>query len=131
MEKKFCTTCNMELTPDNRVRWTIGKGKRSGYRAKCHDCYINYLRKIRSTFKKRCLNYKGCECTECGYSKNIKSLEFHHKNPKEKDVSLSNLVYEKWEIVKTELDKCVVLCVNCHREEHDKEYNSGIDKDNQ
>ena len=53
----------------------------------------------------------------CGYDKNISALEFHHKNPEEKDFTISSFK-GSWEDIQRELDKCVMVCANCHREIH-------------
>jgi 5-methylcytosine-specific restriction endonuclease McrA len=65
------------------------------------------------------VEYKGGKCVRCGYNKCIEALEFHHRNPKEKDFSISSnsMGFEK---MKLESDKCDLLCANCHREEHYK-----------
>lgn len=65
----------------------------------------------------------GGKCSKCGYDKNIAALEFHHKDPKEKEFQLdvrhfSNVNIEK---LNKELDKCDLLCSNCHRETHNPE----------
>ena len=63
--------------------------------------------------------YKGGCCQKCGYDKYIGALEFHHIDPLKKDFNPSNLKRYKFdEKVKNELDKCVLLCSNCHRETH-------------
>ena len=62
--------------------------------------------------------YLGGQCKNCSYNKNITALEFHHVGG-DKDFSLSSSTHnKKWETIKAELDKCVLLCANCHREEH-------------
>ena len=67
------------------------------------------------------INQKGGKCEYCGYNKNIAALDFHHINPEEKDFSISHKGHTKsWESVKKELDKCILLCANCHREIHEK-----------
>jgi formate-dependent nitrite reductase cytochrome c552 subunit len=45
-------------------------------------------------------------------------LEFHHRDPTQKDFSLGHAKMTNFEKVKSELDKCDLLCANCHREEH-------------
>lgn len=63
--------------------------------------------------------YKGGICQCCGYNKYIGALEFHHINPDEKDFGISVKGYTRsWENNKRELDKCVLVCSNCHREIH-------------
>lgn len=62
--------------------------------------------------------YKGGHCECCGYSRYIGALEFHHPNPGEKEFDLAGFRSTTFEKVKAELDKCILLCSNCHREEH-------------
>ena len=65
------------------------------------------------------ITYKGGKCQSCGYNKCLEALEFHHIDPKQKDFSISQYGHSRsWERVRKELDKCVILCANCHREIH-------------
>lgn len=50
-------------------------------------------------------------------------LEFHHKDPSKKEVTLSRAVNNGWSIerMEKEIAKCVVLCANCHRKLHYEE----------
>lgn len=61
--------------------------------------------------------YKGGKCEICGYSKCIQALEFHHLNPEEKDFNISSSSKSLNEL-KKEIDKCILVCANCHREIH-------------
>jgi len=75
--------------------------------------------KRRKKIKEMAVEYKGGKCIECGYKKYIGALEFHHLNTAKKDFNLSNKGHcRAWEIVKKELDKCVLVCSNCHKEIH-------------
>jgi 5-methylcytosine-specific restriction endonuclease McrA len=58
----------------------------------------------------------GAKCMSCGYDKYIGALEFHHRDPSEKDPKWSR----GWNLTRLaqELDKCDILCANCHREAH-------------
>jgi hypothetical protein len=59
-------------------------------------------------------------CEKCGED-HPACLEFHHLNPSEKKINLSEAVAIKgWSKNKIldEIDKCVVLCANCHRKLH-------------
>ncbi len=63
---------------------------------------------------------KGGKCEKCGYSSNLACFEFHHLDPSQKDFnldvrSLSNRSFEK---SLSEVEKCQLLCANCHREAH-------------
>ena len=74
----------------------------------------------RRAVKQKAVAYKGGKCEKCGYSKSIRSLVFHHLNPDEKDFGIASSNSTKWDIVKSELDKCIMLCANCHGEVHDE-----------
>jgi len=94
----------------------------------CNNCHqeIHYVEdsvgiKWRNN-KKLFLDYKSSECEICGYNKNQGSLVFHHINPEEKLFSISRnkirYINELNDYIIIELDKCKVLCHNCHSEEH-------------
>jgi 5-methylcytosine-specific restriction endonuclease McrA len=59
----------------------------------------------------------GGECSICGYSKCLRALEAHHIDPRTKDFSISDVASVNR--IEHELEKCVLLCANCHREVHD------------
>lgn len=60
------------------------------------------------------------ECQRCGYNKCSNALEFHHKDPSQKDAALSFMLVgaPNRDRLIAELKKCVLLCANCHREYH-------------
>ena len=68
--------------------------------------------------KKRAIEHKGGKCVECGYDKYYGALEFHHIDPTKKDFQISTNLSRAWEKLKKELDKCILVCSNCHRELH-------------
>jgi predicted HNH restriction endonuclease len=72
----------------------------------------------RKRTKIKLIEYKGGRCEICGYDKCMRALSFHHKNPNEKDFSISgkSLSFEK---LRGEVDKCMLVCSNCHSEIHD------------
>jgi 5-methylcytosine-specific restriction endonuclease McrA len=82
-----------------------------------------YLRqavsKRRKKLRELARQYKGGECIICGYKQCQDALEFHHLNPKGKDFGLSSRgLTRSWEKIKKEIDKCILICSNCHREVH-------------
>ena len=88
-------------------------------RWRCLKCQTEATQKRRDKLKEESVKYKGGKCERCGYNKCIDALEFHHLNPEEKEFGISAKGYTRsWEKVKEELDKCIMLCANCHREEH-------------
>ena len=75
--------------------------------------------KWRRETKLKAVEYKGGQCHICGYNQCIEALEFHHRDPNEKDFHLAQSGNcRSWGAIKLELDKCVLLCANCHREIH-------------
>lgn len=90
------------------------------HKLKCKKCFNNIrnlrLRKI----KQQCVDYKGGKCIQCGYNKYIGSIDFHHLDPTQKDFGIARNQKNFGESHKKELDKCVALCSNCHRIEHER-----------
>ena len=73
------------------------------------------LREKRKSQKIKAILYKGGHCEYCGYDKCINALEFHHLNPETKSEIISRLYNKPWKIIQEELDKCILVCSNCHR----------------
>jgi len=70
-------------------------------------------------FKQRMILIKGGKCSMCGYNKNIACLDFHHLNPETKKYSPKDILRNKdFTVIKNELDKCILVCKNCHGEIH-------------
>ena len=88
-------------------------------RIRCSKCASEAVQKRRDKVKVMSIEYKGNKCSVCGYNKCIGALEFHHLDPNEKEFGIAAKGYTRsWEKVKEELDKCVLVCANCHRELH-------------
>lgn len=73
-----------------------------------------------SNIKKQSVAYKGGKCICCGYADCLAAMDFHHIDPKSKKSQVTSAVRPNrvFERNKEELDKCVLLCVRCHREFH-------------
>jgi len=126
-EHKICTHCGIKkplslFAFDNRK-----KDKRACI---CKNCQAlrsyKHRKEVRKEFYdelERRLKLKGkkLECEHCG---NIcrRSLQFHHINPDEKEADLARYleVMKRWEEAFKEIDKCMILCGNCHQLEHQK-----------
>lgn len=90
-----------------------------GKRLRCLQCQVVAVTKRRAKVKQLAVQYKGGKCEQCGYDSCIAALEFHHLDPNEKDFSISGKgITRSFEKIKEELEKCVLLCANCHREAH-------------
>lgn len=90
-------------------------GKKGHICARCQNEYN--IRKGRD-MRQKCLDYLGAYCRQCGFDKHPSALEFHHIDPSEKDAGYGHYRYWTWERAKKEMDKCTVLCSNCHRAHH-------------
>lgn len=81
--------------------------------------------------KELAIRYLGGYCQKCLQIFHPACFEFHHRNPIEKDRDPSKMLSLSWERLKTELDKCDLLCANCHRLTHHMEnykWNDNISK---
>ncbi len=102
------------------------------YRSRCNDCHSIKEKEWRKNSQKRisenakarrlkrkqkCIDYLGGKCSQCGYSKCSRALTFHHHG-NEKTKEISQMIDWSWSKVKIELNKCTLLCFNCHMEEH-------------
>ena len=77
-----------------------------------------HVRTYIQTTKEKAIEYKGGKCEVCGYDKCSWSLDFHHKDPNEKEFGISSAGCKSWKKIKNELDKCILVCKNCHGEIH-------------
>jgi len=140
-KSKPCCTCKKEI-PINEYSWKIKKrGKRS---AKCKDCtnkysrqhykdniddYVARTRNNTARYKEnnRQLVYEfklSNPCTSCGESNPI-VLEFDHIDPKTKKNDISTMAAHGYSIatLEKEIEKCIILCANCHRQKTAKQQN--------
>lgn len=104
-----CADCSRQYEYDY-------KNTKGHTKIKCNSCKVNDRR---FWIKKQAIEYKGGKCSKCGYSKCNRALVFHHLDPAKKDFQISGSHSFAWEKIKTELDKCVLLCSNCHMELHE------------
>lgn len=123
---KFCPNCLLKyrernirdcvcLLCDKKYVYT----PRSGHSLQqCSSCRANSKR---NTKKLRMIAYKGGCCIRCGYNKSPRALHFHHLDSQAKEFTLSNSRVYKWDTLKAELDKCVLVCANCHAELHEEQ----------
>lgn len=111
-QEKICPICG------DKFQIVSSLQSRRKYCEKCSPSTNNPTAKIRA-MREALINQRGGKCEICGYSKCIEALEFHHLDPKQKDFSISNTGgTPSFEKMKEEVDKCQLLCANCHREEH-------------
>lgn len=113
-ESKTCPACE-KRKPASAFYSRRGHGL-SCY---CRECAKLYDLERTRKFKQQCIEYLGSQCAVCGYSRCIGALEFHHNDPSEKEFGISQRSTQVFSTrVRRELDKCTLLCANCHRELH-------------
>jgi len=73
--------------------------------------------------KKRVIEYMGGKCCRCGYQQCIAALELHHPNPVIKEMGWDKLRKRTFEFIIQHIEEqgLVLICANCHREEHYEE----------
>lgn len=106
---KLCGETNKDLFyvhKDGRVRY------------RCKNCDNKETIKRFRNYKRQAVEYKGGKCVKCGYNKCLGSMDFHHLDSKQKDLNWERMRKWSFEKIKKELDKCILVCRNCHGEIH-------------
>ena len=119
MDTKKCSKCGKELPLTEY--YSRGNGK---LRSECKDCHKSYVKGKYNERKTIVNDIKTSQkCAKCGESRSY-VLDFHHKDPSVKDGTIARMTsnYNKIEDIQKEIDKCIVLCSNCHREFHHLEF---------
>ncbi len=137
---KICRKCKNNL---NESEFYIdSKNKKTGLSAWCKICqkeykkqdYIDNRDRYIETFKRNTKWWfdikKGLKCERCGFS-HPAALDFHHKDPSQKQFELGgrNSYKKNEKKILEEMKKCEVLCSNCHRIEHASWYNECLEKE--
>jgi hypothetical protein len=108
--KRKCIECNI-IKP-------LSEFYSGGRRKRCRKCMsVSSKNRVRKN-KILAVDYLGGKCIKCGYNSCMDAMEFHHKDPEEKEDGINHMLKGLFENMKRELDKCDLLCVRCHRELH-------------
>ena len=104
----------------------------STIRKACYNClpdeHLKDASWIRRLIKDKAVREKGGVCNICHQKYPNAVYDFHHLDPNEKDFNLGNKASTvKWDIVKQEIDKCILVCANCHRMIHSGDISIGND----
>ena len=136
-----CRQCRFESS--DLTRFIPDKRKKHGVDRYCKDCNNKRVKEIyhstgydkQAQFQKnkerhrkkkvKSIEYLGGRCIHCDVAydgANAPIFDFHHVDPKEKELPPATALAYSWERLKTELDKCILLCSNCHRIHHHEGY---------
>lgn len=137
--RKYCLKCSpfkqhntkklhCEIVTIKRKYKELSKEQKIDFNQKTY----NYQKSQRWTRKRDLVLEKGGCCSSCGYNKNLASISFHHTDPSNKlfEIDSRSLVARTKEAIKIEIDKCVLLCSNCHMEEHYPQFSDWQNEEN-
>ena len=113
--EKECPICGTYFTSNNHMRKYCYECSPEGLNAS------ERLRHLDRKLKSILVNRKGGCCERCGYNTCEGALQFHHTDPKQKEFTIGSVNFGgtfNIDEVLNEVDKCILLCANCHAEEH-------------
>ncbi len=84
-------------------------------RNRCGSCNTK-IRRFRS--KAAAIKLLGGKCEKCGWHGNQAAMQFHHKDSSKKEFIIGGVANKSWDSIKAEMQKCLLLCANCHMIEH-------------
>ena len=96
-------------------------GQENFYKTAKYQCKACWNKRTAQTGKDKVQTLKleyGGKCSICGYDKYLGALEFHHVDPSTKEFHLGTRRGYDITRLRAELDKCVLVCSNCHAEIH-------------
>jgi hypothetical protein len=120
MEMKTCVTCNTEKPIESFYNRS---GRKNKTHSMCKMCFNSYCTDRWIKKKIDAIVYKGSKCIDCNLqypNEPYVIFDFHHLDPQQKDFDWSKLRLMSNQKIIIELDKCDLLCSNCHRKRHHK-----------
>ena len=115
IDGKKCKECHKCHTWQTLNRFHMHKGYPGTL---CKSCRSTNDYQRGMSLKQEAVRYKGGKCIDCGGVFPECAYDFHHLDPTQKDFGIMKNKYATITDIKDELDKCVLLCSNCHRGRH-------------
>lgn len=115
-ETKICSKCKKEQPITNYHKNGFNSRGEQKYRGYCKTC-ANKLETERYWKKREFIDQQRTCCAKCGDDRTY-VLDFHHKDREDKSFTIGHLKKGSKEIIQAEIEKCICLCANCHREFH-------------
>lgn len=139
MKTKICTRCELEKPLSEFYKQSHRK---DGHSSGCKQCdnasytvsrnkkkehYKTVARDRGKITQRKLLEWKSeRKCSLCPEA-DPDCLDLHHLDPNEKDVNIGDVVrYWSWERLTKEINKCIILCSNCHRKVHKGKIKIGV-----
>lgn len=114
MKLKKCPRCTQEKPQSEFYR----RRDKSGSSSYCKTCSKDEVIIRQRANKQAAVDFLGGACRHCGLVSDPAVYDFHHLDPSQKDFSISQAKGWSLENLIPELEKCALLCSNCHRLEH-------------
>lgn len=124
---KRCSTCKEYLPVEH---FHANKAKKDGLNNCCKNCqreisrnhynankqnYFDRNREVRRQNKIKLLEMRKNPCADCGQTFHPYVMEFDHRQPELKEFSLGRASFGNFNKIKKELEKCDLVCANCHK----------------
>lgn len=113
---KTCTKCNQSLPLSSFYKKK--SSSTDGLMTECKSCHKRRVHERHVKLKHELVAICGGKCELCGYQKEPRILNFHHKNPKTKSFGIASRNSAPLKTLLKEAKKCMLLCPNCHQELH-------------
>lgn len=114
IETKYCSQCKQILDIE-AFFFNKSEGKYYSWYKKC----LTDAATERHIIKKlMAIDYLGGKCIKCNFKGSPAAFDFHHRDMSEKEININQALKWSWERLVKELDKCDLMCSNCHRELH-------------
>lgn len=116
----YCYACALGYYREYNAKRYATPEARQAELQRTKDKYHASVKPRRIERKRKLIALMGGKCQECGYSRSAAALDFHHRNPVDKQRTVSHLLAmqepEAWDMAVEEAKKCDLICSNCHRE---------------
>lgn len=117
---KVCTKCKFAKSINQFYK---SKTHSQGVMCYCKDCFNRKAVDRWIKRKQKAVHYKGSQCVDCRLhlsNSHYSVFEFHHVESSTKDYDWTKLRLKSWDKILMELNKCILLCANCHRVRHSR-----------
>lgn len=119
--KKRCNYCH-KTYPETYFGIALTTTTKTFRRRKCRYCYRDTKQILIQRYQNWLNNHKSrAGCAKCGIQ-DPRVLDFHHTDRTNKEFSIGTFRRAVgFKRIQTEVEKCEILCANCHRILHDEE----------
>ena len=111
--QRTCRTCK-KTKGSEHFQLKVSKSGEPGWPLDCRKCVYAATSVRQADRRERLARIKAATgCERCGIS-DSRVLQFDHKDPYSKSFNVSQGLCKGWDVLLAEIEKCRVLCANCH-----------------